>query len=72
MATVQKSRMVVGFAAGIAAIGFAGFAGLWMGGCHSDDPEGRTKTVSTKVEDTPEGKRTTTYTHEKETKVIDK
>jgi hypothetical protein len=40
-------------------------------GCASDDP-GHSKTTTKKVEQTPEGTKTTTYTHEKETKVIDK
>ncbi len=42
-----------------------------LGGC-ADDPVGHSKTVTKTTEETPSGKTTTTETHEKDTRIIDR
>jgi hypothetical protein len=42
-----------------------------LGGC-ADEPVGHSKTVSKTTIDTPSGKTTTTETHEKDTRIIER
>jgi hypothetical protein len=71
MKSARLERLIVSAAVAVATMGAAGFLGLSMTGCAADEP-GSSKTVKKTTEETPEGTKTTTYTHEKETKVIDK
>mgnify|MGYP000929473741 CR=1 FL=1 len=72
MKSARLRRLIVSTAVMLAAAGAAGFMGLSMAGCAADEPVGSTKTVKKTTEETPDGKTTTTYTHEKETKIIDR
>ena len=73
MTHAKQSASFYCWGLGLAAMAVLGvtFAAA-LGGCAADEPVGRTKTVTKTTEETPDGKRTTTETHEKDTKIIDR